>query len=79
MKIVTMFLVLCLCFSICVSANDLKNEIYTYELEEFICIKEINDKSLTGKNNCTGIYRQCSCKKNKFAYIFKFKCGRNRI
>lgn len=49
MKIVTMFLVLCLCFSICVSANDLKNEIYTYELEEFICIKEINDKSLTGK------------------------------
>lgn len=49
MKIVTMFLVLCICFSICVSANDLKNEIYTYELEEFICIKEINDKSLTGK------------------------------
>ena len=67
MRIVAMVLAVCLLFSAYLSADDLNNDIYVYELEEdFISIKGIKDNNLSGKNN-------------KSAYIFKYKCGRNSI
>lgn len=50
MRIVAMVLAVCLLFSVYVSADDLNNDIYVYELEEdFISVKGIKDNNLSGK------------------------------
>ena len=50
MRIVAIVLAVCLLFSVYVSADDLSNEMYIYELEDgYISIKGINDNSLSRK------------------------------